>query len=360
LGSAAAKQAIDRRAWRGGPLCILVAAMSAAPPPSIALLDLKLLQLFDVLYDTRSVTRAAEQLALSQPTVSIWLARLRDALHDPLFVRTPAGMQPTPRADALIVIAREALESVRRLSAWQADFVPARATRRFRICMTDASHITLLPQLLAHVRAVAPGVALEAARIDRHAAAMLESGEADLALGFAPWLEAGIYQQTLFPQDWICLANASHPRIEGSLSRQQYCDEAHVAISAGTGHQLLDGALARARIQRRVLLEIPGFLGLGAILSTTDLIATLPRHSGETLARMHGLAVLECPLPVPGFEVKQHWHARYHEDAANRWLRGVVASLFMRAGERRPAPVVPAGRQRGHPSVPGPAVDQAT
>ena len=132
-------------------------------PPAgspLALLDLKLLQLFDVLYQTRSVTRAAERLGLSQPTVSIWLARLRTMLHDPLFVRTPAGMQPTPRADALIGIAREALEALRRISEWQPEFVPGTARRRFRVCMTDASHVTLLPPLLAHVRAVAPGVAL--------------------------------------------------------------------------------------------------------------------------------------------------------------------------------------------------------
>jgi DNA-binding transcriptional LysR family regulator len=97
---------------------------------------------------------------------------------------------------------------------------------------------------------------------------------------------------------------------------------------------LLDGALARAQVQRRVQLEMPGFLGLGAILSTTDLIATMPRHIGQTLARMHGLAVFDCPVPVPGFDVKQHWHARYHDDAANRWLRGVVASLFMRSPQQ--------------------------
>lgn len=300
------------------------------PPAAPLLLDLKLLQLFDTLYQTRSVTRAAEQLGLSQPTVSIWLARLREALHDPLFVRTPAGMQPTPRADALIVTAREALEALRRLAESPAEFVPASAQRRFRICMTDASHVTLLPPLLAHVRAVAPRVVLEAARIDRHTAPLLESGEADLALGYAPWLESGIYQQTLYPQDWVCVANAAHPRINRTLSLQQYRDEAHAAISAGTGNHLLEGALARAQVQRKLQLELPGFLGLGAIVSTTDLIATLPRNIGETLARMHRLAVFDCPLAVPTFEVKQHWHARYHEDASNRWLRGMVAALFMR------------------------------
>ncbi len=296
----------------------------------MALPDLKLLQLFDVLYDSRSVTRAAELLGQSQPTVSIWLARLREQLRDPLFVRTPAGMQPTPRADALIGQTREILESLRRLSAWEADFVPATAQRRFRICMTDASHITLLPRVLAHVRAVAPQVRLEAARIDGQTASALESGEADLALGYAPWLESGIYQQTLFPQDWVCLANPAHPRIGTTLDLTLYQAEAHIAIAAGTGYQLLEAALSRQHIQRRVLLELPGFLGLAPIVSTTDLIVTLPRHIGETLANSGGLAVLACPLLVPSFDVKQHWHARYHQDAGNRWLRSVIAGLFMR------------------------------
>jgi len=300
-----------------------------------ALVDLKLLQLFDVLYTTRSVTRAADLLDQSQPTVSIWLGKLRRQLHDPLFVRTPAGMQPTPQADVLIGQAREILESLRRLSDWEPTFVPATALRRFRVCMTDASHITLLPQLLAHVRAVAPNVRLEVARIDGNTAHALESGEADLALGYIPWLESGIYQQTLFPQNWVCLANSLHPRIGKTLSLAEYKDEAHVGIVAGTGYQLLETALAAKRIQRNVVLELPGFLGLVRIVATTDLIVTLPRHIGETLAKVGDLRVFDCPLPIPQFTVKQHWHARYHNDPANRWLRGIIATLFMQRAVRR-------------------------
>ena len=85
------------------------------------------------------------------------------------------------------------------------------------------------------------------------------------------------------------------------------------------------------------LLKLPGFLGLSAIVSTTDLLATLPRHIGETLARAAGLQVLPCPVPVPSFVVKQHWHARFHHDAANRWLRGVCAELFMDAARAKAA-----------------------
>ncbi len=296
---------------------------------STELLDTKLLRLLDLLYSTGSVTRAAELLGQSQPTVSIWLAKLREALHDPLFVRTPAGMQATPRAQALIAPTRQALACLREISEWQPDFDAATAQRTFRICMTDASHITLLPRLLTHVRAHAPQLALQAMRIDADTARLLTTGEADLALGLIPELETGFYQQTLFKQQWVCLASAQHPRIGKTLTLAHYRAEAHAAIASGTGSGLLAAALKRRKIERNIILEMPGFLGLPAILSSTDLIATLPRQIGETLAKVTGLAVYPCPAPIPGFTVKQHWHARYHHDPANRWLREVCATLFL-------------------------------
>jgi DNA-binding transcriptional LysR family regulator len=303
-------------------------------------LDLKLLRLFDSLYNTRSVTRTAEALDLSQPTISIGLGRLRQHLNDPLFVRTADGMLPTPRSDALIATVREVLGGLQRLSAAVTAFDPATAQRRFRICMTDASHVTLLPHLLAHVRAVAPGITLEASRINEALAKNLQLGEADLALGYLPWLDTGFYQQTLYNQDWICLVNVRHPRLIGANTDiakdwniTTYQTEAHIGISAGTGYQLLDSAIATQQISRKIVLELPGFLGLSAILSTTDLVATLPRGIGETLAKSAGLQVLPCPFAIPRFPVKQYWHERYHHDSANRWMRGVCAGLFMANSE---------------------------
>ena len=302
----------------------------SAPPP---LLDANLLQLFELIYSTRSVTRAAEQLGLAQPTVSIWLGKLRKHLNDPLFVRTPSGMQPTPEADTLIGTVRQALESLRALSQREARFDPSSSNRRFRIGMTDASHITLLPQLLAHVRSVAPGVRLGAEQIDGQIGARLESGEADLALGFIPELGAGFYQQSLYTQDWVCLANGNHPRIKEALSQTDYQREGHINIVSGTGHRLLESSLERRHLPHRIVLELPGFLGLATIVSTTDLLVTLPRHIGETLGRIGGLRVFPSPIPIPGFTVRQHWHARYHNDPGNRWLRGICAALFLRQQE---------------------------
>ena len=298
-------------------------------------IDLKLLRLLDSLYATRSVTRTAEQIALSQPTVSIGLARLRKMLSDPLFVRTSEGMQPTPRTEDLMPAVRQVLAGMSQLISSASQFDAATSERTFRIFMTDASHITLMPRLFAHVHALAPGIRLEAATIGPQMASELQSGEADLALGLIPGLEAGFYQQALFDQDWICLANPRHPRLGAKLTLKTYLSEAHVGIVSGTGATLLDNALHRAGQQRQVQLALPGFLGLPAILQGSDLIATLPRHIGETLAHSAGLRVLPCPLPIDGFTVKQYWHTRFHHDPANTWLRGICSSLFLQTQRQK-------------------------
>lgn len=297
---------------------------------STELLEVNLLQLFVLLYTTRSVNRAAEQLGLAQPTVSIRLSKLRKVLKDPLFVRTNSGMQPTSVADALISAARETLESLHRISSWESKFDPAMAERRFCICMSDVANITLLPQILAKVRAVAPHVRLEAARIDKQTGKMLESGEADLAIGLLPELGAGFFQQSLFTQDWVCLVSPKHPRIRNELSLASYQKENHINIVSGTGHHLLDNALENSSVERHVVLELPGFLGLSVIVSSTDLVATVSRQMGEALAKIGNLQVFPCPFPIPSFTVKQHWHTRYHHDAGNRWLRNLCAELFLR------------------------------
>jgi DNA-binding transcriptional LysR family regulator len=298
-------------------------------PRDTALQDAKVLRLLNALYVTRSVTRAAIELDQSQPTVSIWLARARAQIGDPLFVRTASGMQPTPRMDGLIETVREVLLGLQRLTQTHTPFDASTSEREFRIYMTDASHITLLPHLFSRVNALGPGVRLSATAIGEGMAQALQNGEADLAIGLIPSLEAGFYQQALFQQDWVCLSN-SKSNHRGTITKKQYASANHVNIASGTGSNLMISALQASGIRRKVQLEIPGFLGLSGILSSADLVATVPRQIGETLAATSGLQVLSCPFAIAKFTVKQHWHTRYHEDGASKWLRGVVAELFLR------------------------------
>jgi DNA-binding transcriptional LysR family regulator len=295
--------------------------------------DARLLMLFEEIYRSQSMTRSAEKLGVSQPTVSIWLGKLRRQMHDPLFVRTSAGVRPTPRADELIGKVREAIALLRGLSGDKPAFDPGSSHRLFRIAMTDASHITLLPILLTRIRGAAPNVGLEVVPISVSTARALESGEADLALGTISGLESGFHEQVLYGQDFVCLVSRNHPRIGRTMTARAYREAAHIGILSGASYSALSASLATQHIKRRVLLELPGFLGLATIVSSTDLVATVPRHIGETLARSGAIRVVPCPVKISGFTVKQYWHDRYHHDPGHRWLRALCMELF---AHRRP------------------------
>jgi len=307
-------------------------------PPDVFTRDTRQLVLFEAIYTGLSMTRAAEKLGLSQPTVSIRVGKLRRQLQDPLFVRTAGGLKPTPCAEALIGPVREALESLRRLSGESPVFDPAREARVFRIAMTDASHVTLLPALLARVRALGPNLGLEVLPISAGTGRDLEEGRADLAIGSVAGLQSGFHEQKLYDQDFVCLVSARHPRIgPGGMSARTYLQEAHVGILTGVSYSALRVSLATQRVRRRVMLELPGFMGLAAIVASTDLVATVPRHIGETLAQSSAIRAVRCPVRIDGFAVKQYWHERYHRDPGHRWLRSLSFELFERGGPHRSA-----------------------
>lgn len=295
----------------------------------MAKLDLDWLGVFVEVYKTQSVSRAAANLGLAQASASIALNKLRRHFDDPLFTRTSRGMAPTPRAEAIHPDLLAAVQGLQRARGTRETFAPAASQRRFRICMTDISEIVLLPQLLNHLQRVAPGVTLEAEKFSAESRSRLESGDVDLAVGFTPDLEAGFYQQALFAQNFVCLAAAGHPRIHGRLGRRAFAAEGHIVVSAsGTGHAIVDKVLAKHAIERRAVLRVPSFLGVARIVAQTDLLVIVPRLLGNTLALQERVQLLEPPVPLPRYKVKQHWHERFNADAGNRWLRQTLAALF--------------------------------
>jgi DNA-binding transcriptional LysR family regulator len=293
-------------------------------------MDLKLLAIFDEVYKTRSVSRAGENLGIPQSSVSIGLARLRRHFGDPLFVRTSDGMQPTPHATALVPQVRQAVELLRNVTRQQALFDPSKAERTFHICMTDITHLALLPALMNRLSEVAASLQVEIIHISSHTPKMLEAGDADLAVGYMPELEAGFFQQKLFEQNFACVVRREHPRVNSRLTPQAFKREKHVIVpAAGTGHQLVERELERLGVQRKVVLRLPNYLGIGALVASTDLMITVPQRVAETLLRIADVKVLTPPFELPSFAIKQHWHERYHQDPANQWLRSVISDLFL-------------------------------
>lgn len=311
-------------------------------------MDTKLLAVFDEVYKTRSVSRAAQHLGLAQASASIVLNKLRHHFGDRLFSRTSAGMEPTPRALAIHADIVEALARLDRARGSAEGFDAATAQREFRLCMTDISEIVLLPRLVNHLRRVAPGLTLSTEKIAPESPRRLESGEVDLAIGFTPDLEAGFYQQALFAQNFVCLAAAQHPRIRNKLTQRQFAEEGHVVVStAGTGHAIVDKVLARHKLERRAVLRVPSFLGVARIVAQTELIVVVPRLLGQAVAQQERVQLLEPPVPLPDYKVKQHWHQRFHADAGNAWLRRAVAELFSGLGTAGGSTQAAAGENAG-------------
>ncbi|RSZ30807.1 LysR family transcriptional regulator [Variovorax beijingensis] len=293
-------------------------------------MDMRLLAVFDEVYKTRSVTRAAENLDIPQTSVSLALARMRRQFNDPLFVRTAEGMVPTPHAADLLRPLRQALELLRVATRQQVVFDAGSSSRHFKICMTDVSHLEFLPRLIHRAAQVAPSIHIEVLRIGPDTRRLLENGEADLAVGYMPELEAGFYQQQLFEQGFSCVVRKDHPRVAKRMTLTLFKREKHVAITApGTGHDLLQQQLKRLGVERRLALSLPTLPGLGNLLAQSDLIATVPERVAQMLVSIAAVKLLVPPFELPAFAIKQHWHERFHLDPANRWLRSMIAEMFL-------------------------------
>jgi len=292
--------------------------------------DLNLLVVFDALAEQRSVTRAADAMGLSQPATSAALARLRALLDDPLFVKAGTEMRPTPRAAQLVAPVRQVLETVKGEILRAQAFDPATTTRTFSVLTPDIGEINFLPRVLAHLGKEAPGADLKALSMPRDAAAeALESGVADLAVGYFPDLQkAGFFQQRLFRNEHVCVVRRDHPSIGRTITLKQFLAASHAVVRPDGREHVFEQFLQAKGLQRRVRLEVAHFMSLLPIISTSELIATVPRDLAEVCVRYGNIRMLDAPMKSPVIEVHQFWHRRFHKDAAHMWLRGVVHRLF--------------------------------
>lgn len=296
-------------------------------------LDLNLLPIAVVLYEERGVGKAATRLGMSQPAVSSALARLRNAFDDPLFVRTAHGMEPTPRAHALIAPARDVLARVERDVLAGMAFNPATANATFSFALSDVGEMVFLPRILERLQNLAPLASVRSVSLPpSQLREGLEKGEIDLAVGYFPDLEkSNFFHQRLFTHHFCCLMRADHPVTSRRLSLKQFLDLRHVAVHAeGRSQELFERFLAREKLHPRVVLVTPHFMSLPMIIAKSDLVATVPHAIGMFFSRSSAniKTVLPPFLDLPRIVVKQHWHRKAHHDSRNQWLRKVISELF--------------------------------
>lgn len=293
--------------------------------------DLNLLTVFEAILTEQNITRAAASLGMSQPAMSNALARLRELLKDPLFVRTGRGMLPTERAKQLAAPVREALALIQNTLSEQWLFDYATASHAFHIAMSDYCESVLLPRLLDWLEKVAPGISITVSPIsERTLARQLSSGEVDLAIGNLDFLD-DFPQQRLLEESFVAVVRVDHPQVRDQLSLKLYTSLPHVVVAHPRRHgSLVDAALAEHGLERRVAVTVRGFLTVPVIIANTNLIATVPLRVAQSYATLMGLKVLQPPVTIGAVNIRQFWHGRSEGDPAQQWLRRSITEICQR------------------------------
>jgi DNA-binding transcriptional LysR family regulator len=302
-------------------------------------IDLNLLRVLDALLATRSVTAAAERLGLSQSATSHALARLRDALGDALLVRGRGGLVPTARAEAMRVGLADALAAMQRAVARPDPFVPATARRTFRIASADYTEFLLLPPLMRQLADLAPHVDLVMRNVAGELIGELTRGDCDMGLGPAVSSNdrPGIRSRALFDDTFVCVVRRDHPALGRRWTAERFAGLAHAFIAPrGQPGGVVDDALAKLGLARRVALMVPDFLAAPFVIAQTDLVLTLPERVARAFAASLPLVIVPPPLEVPGFSMMLLWHDRVHEEPAQRWLRDRIVDAAQEATPRTP------------------------
>lgn len=291
-------------------------------------MDLNLLVTLEALLAERNVTRAARRLHLSQPAVSAQLSRLRELFDDALLIPAQRGMTPTPKALELLDPLRRALDQVRGTLGEHRRFDPGKARLTVAIACTDYLQATVIEPLVVVLRARAPGVRIALRHLDPQLLdAQMRDGDVDLALMTPAHAPASLRSRHLFDEHYVLIGKRRHPGLRRGLSVARFAqlDQVMVSLHGGGFSTPVDDALAALGHKRNVVLSAASFLCVPGLVARSDLVALVPERLVR--GRRDDLAVVECPLPVPGFAVGMLWHERNHGHVAQRWVRELIVEL---------------------------------
>jgi DNA-binding transcriptional LysR family regulator len=287
-------------------------------------IDLNLLVLFEAIFRARNLTAAGKGLGLSQPAMSHALSRLRWVFKDPLFVRAPRGLEPTPLAEEIAPSVSEGLATIR-TGFERKRFDPATSSRIFNIAMADLSEFTHLPRVLRALRS-APGVRIRTVELtppERRVA--LAEGRVDLALGNDP-AERPLRGELVGEHGYKTVVRTGHPAIRNRLTLAQFRNASHLLVmpAGGAKHgEVIEKALRSARVGAEITVTIGNFFSAAAIIPQTDLIATVTPGVARAMAQMASIRMFEPPIALPRARIYLWWHERYHRDPGVAWLREI-------------------------------------
>jgi len=293
-------------------------------------IDLNLLSVFQEVYRERQISSAARRLGLSQSAVSNALARLRRSFGDELFVRTASGMQPTPLAAQMAEPIGAAMAQVALALNQRSRFDPATSSRRFMLAMTDVGEIYFMPTLIERCRQLAPQVQISSLRVATpNLKQEMEGGRVDLAVGPFEDVSDALYQRQLFRQPFVSMFRKGHPLGRGALTPARFIAAEHLLVDAADSpYDRVNAVLARAGVKGDSRFRVPHFTAVPYIVSSSDLVVTVPQKLAERAAAPFALEWVTPPLDLPPLQTNIFWHRRFNQDPGNAWLRGLLADVF--------------------------------
>jgi len=296
----------------------------------IAHIDLNLLVVFNEMYRLRNVSQVAKRLGLSQPTVSNALSRLRKTCGDELFVRTAQGMQPTPYGQWISDPIAHALSSVTQALNLEDRFDATTSKRHFVIAMTDVGEIHFMPALVNLCRRIAPHIGIssvQASAVDWQQG--METGQIDLAIGAFADVAESLYHRKLFSQNCVTMFRRGHRFGEGPVGLKEFVAATHLLVtSRESPYDQINARLEKAGVASTVNFQVPHFTAVPYIISTTDMVVTVPKKLAEQTCKPFALDFIDPPLRLPTLHTNILWHRRYNQDKGNQWLRGLIAERF--------------------------------
>ncbi|MDE1195946.1 LysR family transcriptional regulator [Pseudomonas sp. Bc-h] len=297
--------------------------------------DMNLLVIFESLMFERNLTRVAEKLFMGQPAISAALARLRDLFDDPLLLRNGRAMEPTARALDILRELQPALDTISGAVSRAKEFDPATSCDVFRLGLSDDAEFGLFPPLLNRLREEAPGIIVVVRRANYLLMpALLASGEISVGISYTTDLPANAKRKKLRDIGCKVLRGDKRP---GTLTLDDYCERPHTMVSfSGDLSGNIDIDLAKVGRARRVVVAVPQFSGLRALLAGTELIATVPDYAACALVEGCALRAEDPPFPIEPAELSMVWSGVHDNDPAERWLRSRITEFMSQ--ETRPMP----------------------
>ncbi|GAB3530665.1 LysR family transcriptional regulator [Photobacterium alginatilyticum] len=289
--------------------------------------DLNLVVIFDQIMKEQSITVAAERLAMTQPSVSNAVARMRHQWRDPLFVKHGRGVRPTPYALKLWQQVTEPLHNIS--DAISPDTFDAReATTTFRIALTDGTAAVVMPALRQIIEQEAPNIAIHTVPYKLDGEDLLSNADVDLVFDHYNGETKHIRTKEMFDNHFVCIMNSNHVLASSDLTLNSFLQADHLLVSlSGDATGILDERLAEINKTRRVAMTVNSFAGALNLLHASHLICSMPYSIVAEYHAIDTLAIKPVPIEIPPVKISMAWHCRDDHSPSLRWLRTVIERI---------------------------------